>query len=40
MIDNFNLRYECLDERDDYHAILEKQSRLKEGNTLFLSRSV
>ena len=29
-MNNFNLRYECLDERDDYHAILKRQSRLRE----------
>jgi hypothetical protein len=29
-MNNFNLRYECLDERDDYHAILKKQSKFKE----------
>ena len=28
---NFNLRYECLDERDDYHAILRRQSKLREA---------
>jgi len=33
IMSNFNLRYECLDERDDYHAILKKQSRLKENGT-------
>ena len=33
IMDNFNLRYECLDERDDYHAILKRQSRLKEQNS-------
>lgn len=31
IMNNFNLRYECLDERDDYHAILKKQSKLKEA---------
>ena len=31
IMDNFNLRYECLDERDDYHAILKRQSKLKES---------
>ena len=30
IMNNFNLRYECLDERDDYHAILKRQSRLRE----------
>jgi hypothetical protein len=30
IMNNFNLRYECLDERDDYHAILKRQSKLKE----------
>jgi hypothetical protein len=30
IINNFNLRYECLDERDDYHAILKRQSALRE----------
>ncbi|KAF8800809.1 hypothetical protein BYT27DRAFT_7116564, partial [Phlegmacium glaucopus] len=24
IMNNFNLQYECLDERDDYHAILKK----------------
>jgi hypothetical protein len=33
IMNNFNLRYECLDERDDYHAILKKQCRLKEQKT-------
>ena len=32
MMNNFNLRYECLDERDDYHAILKKQSIFKKNN--------
>ena len=31
MMNNFNLHYECLDERDDYHAILKKQSKLKKN---------
>jgi hypothetical protein len=31
-MNNFNLRYECLDERDDYHAILKRQTKLKEKN--------
>ena len=35
IMSNFNLRYECLDERDDYHAILKKQSRLKKNGTSF-----
>ena len=33
IMNNFNLRYECLDERDDYHAILKRQSKLKENKT-------
>ena len=33
VMDNFNLRYECLDERDDYHAILKRQSKMREGKT-------
>ena len=33
IMNNFNLRYECLDERDDYHAILKRQSRSKEQKT-------
>ena len=37
MMNNFNLRYECLDERDDYHAILKKQSKLKKKK---ISRSI
>ena len=47
MMNNFNLHYECLDERDDYHAILKKQSILKKKNILkkniyiiFISRSI
>ena len=32
IMNNFNLRYECLDERDDYHAILKRQCRLNEQN--------
>jgi hypothetical protein len=31
IMNNFNLRYECLDERDDYHAILKRQSKMKEA---------
>lgn len=31
IMNNFNLRYECLDERDDYHAILKRQSRTKDA---------
>jgi hypothetical protein len=30
IMNNFNLQYECLDERDGYHAILKRQSKLKE----------
>ena len=30
IMSNFNLHYECLDERDDYHAILKRQSKLKK----------
>ena len=33
IMNNFNLRYECLDERDDYHAILKRQSKMKEKET-------
>ena len=33
IMNNFNLRYECLDERDDYHAILKNQTKLHEKNT-------
>ena len=33
MINNFNLHHECLDERDDYHAILKRQSKLKKKET-------
>ena len=33
MINNFNLCYECLDKRDDYHAILKRQSELREKKT-------
>jgi hypothetical protein len=29
LMDHFNLKYECLDERDDYHAIMRKKTRLK-----------
>ena len=38
IMDNFHLRYECLDERDDYHAILKRQSKQKENkiSSLFL----
>jgi hypothetical protein len=32
ILNNFNLRYECLDERDDYHAILKTQSSMNEKN--------
>jgi hypothetical protein len=32
IMDNFNLRYECLDERDDYHAILKRQTKVKVRN--------
>ena len=35
-MDNFNLHYECLDEQDDYHALLKKHCRLKEQKTLSL----
>ncbi|KAF8813266.1 hypothetical protein BYT27DRAFT_7084956 [Phlegmacium glaucopus] len=31
IMNNFNLCYECLDERDDYHAILKKQSNIEGG---------
>ena len=33
MINSLNLHYGCLDERDDYHAILKRQSKLKEKET-------
>ena len=33
MTNNFNLRYECLEERDNYHTILERQSKLKDKET-------
>ena len=36
IINNFNLRYECLDERDDYHAILKRQSNVKDRKPLSL----
>jgi hypothetical protein len=36
IMNNFNLWYECLDERDDYHAILKRQSKLKEKVALSL----
>jgi len=32
IMNNFNLRYECLDKRDDYHAILKRQSKLKAAD--------
>ena len=32
IMNNFNLRYECLDERDDYHAILKRQSSINQKN--------
>jgi len=30
IMNNFNLHYECLDERDDYHAILKRQSSINQ----------
>ena len=30
IMNNFNLHYECLDERDDYHAILKQQSKMNQ----------
>ena len=38
VMNNFNLRYECLDERDDYHAILKRQCRLRKEKDSFLFR--
>ena len=33
IMNNFNLRYECLDERDDYNAILKRQSNMNQNVT-------
>ena len=37
-MNNFNLRYECLDERDDYHAILKRQSSMNHKQSLALNQ--
>jgi hypothetical protein len=38
IMDNFNLRYECLDERDDYHAILKRQSAINQKQSMTLDQ--
>ena len=30
-MNNLNLHYECPDERDDYHAILNQQSKINQN---------
>ena len=37
-MNNFNLHYECLDERDDYHAILKRQSKINHNQTSTLNQ--
>jgi len=32
IMNNFNLHYECLDERNNYHAILKRQSSINQKN--------
>lgn len=36
IMNNFNLCYECLDERDDHHAIIKRQLKSKRKKTSFL----